>query len=756
MKKNILFLLLIISSISNAKITKGKNRTHVLLKSNVEVETKFKKNNKQFTKLKYRPIDFTLTTNNDKLKFNFVLQGSRQNIFKPDFAIRYDTIKLNKSPEVKIIKEKDFFGDEIISEEYYGNKFTYTDKKDEFTTDPRYLQIALSQHVEKALFDTLNKNNNIHVHDHDHGDHSHHNHDHSHEHSDDDDDHDHLHEHNREHLDLFTPKLKKITKESNDAQLKTSLEYFNGFNGFKWTQYLTSFKEEDRKHFAGESIIEGKNINLFNDNISLSFVPRFYFNAYKLKPLLTELDLDLRYKKDENTTLGIYAYNGLQLQAINEKDKYKNKVEFFYDYNTEKHRQHKFYEILNHEHDKEDQIKVKLGLTHVGDYEKHLFTVPDLKNKYKRKDEKFTTELELKLKKTNIFTDNLVLENNLNIKHNYEQTQDSKKVYINFFEYKFENEEDKYLKNDPDFLSDSSKIKEFLYKNDDGFELHTVYEKKINDPLLGNERTIKYMKIIKSKLLDDSGLENAKTTIHNIELENKTKAKYKYKGFNFNLKNTLKTKSLVGKNNTLINNKLETSVDRDLFKNFNLKLKLNNEYNTILKNNTYNHQTNLLGLGFDASYTHTFDDLRVKTGFDFTFSIQNRIAKKEFLLASKHPDLLEKTLTREEYEEKFPNSKYEDYLEIKEYTKELADSLRKQLQEENNKWVYGHEIDLKPYIELKAKIIKGLYLTIKGEANIQFKRDNFLRLYNDFVPKADKTTYSGTDTKFTLNLQYRY
>lgn len=390
MKKT--FILLFI--LSSFTFSKGKT-VRIEYKANTEFEAP-KRGKLWFApSVKYTLGDLTISSMDSKWKFNVLVQGKRSLINRPDIAFRNENLSvIEEKYEPEKIEEKtnNFFGENIKKfEKWYGHKY------DPSATYKLKVRSGDVNSVEKAIFHDETQG---HVHDHSDPDHDH-EHEHNHE---EGEEHNHSHSENRQDLNILSSRYKKLIRETNDIQAKASIQYFNGLNGFKYTQYLTSFLEKhgELRKYKGDGILELKNTNVFNDKFSLSFIPRLLTRKV-LSPLAFELDTDFRYKHDDNTVIGAYLYNGIQLENMKERLNFKNRIEIFYDNNQEARRFHKFYEVLDHEHEKINQFKVSAAYTHKGNYQKESF--PEIANlQFNQKDDKHRLDLAVKYKKNRLFS----------------------------------------------------------------------------------------------------------------------------------------------------------------------------------------------------------------------------------------------------------------------------------------------------------------------------------------------------------------
>ncbi|VWL85709.1 hypothetical protein [Oceanivirga miroungae] len=450
MKKSLLILGIIpYIAMSSDKTLYGTNN------SNVKVQN-IKRGKLKLSSITYTPLDFTLTSRNNFFKFNVKVSGQRDRINKSNTKSSFIPIKNKKLGEEENFSKKqgvltDYFNPKkIYNVEYttmFGQDFSVEESSGNISKIPLNNLYNFGNSLEYLIKRASGKKLVL-PHAHSHAGHSHnHNHNHDHDHN-----HDEEHTGYRNEFDTFIPFNSREYKEDEDLGIKASIDYFNNKVGFKLTHYFRRMVENEISHPNDETIAELKTHLLLKDKVSLNFRPRL--SLVKFNPTKFESDTDFRIKINENNFINSYMYNAIQLNSLDEKIKFKNIFSIDYDYNKEKLRSHKFYEIVDHEHEKEDRFRVKFSLTHDAKYDKPILKLKDYK--YSRKEDLFSYNAELNLKKSNAFIDNLTLENNFTYNQNIRK--------VKAFDFDFYTEK-KYLYNDKN-------SKAFINENIDHIENH--------------------------------------------------------------------------------------------------------------------------------------------------------------------------------------------------------------------------------------------------------------------------------------------
>lgn len=714
MKEKIFILLLL----SNFVFANERKNLRIDFKSNAEFNMP-KRGKLWFApSIKYTLADLTVSSLDSKWKFNVMLKGKRSIITSKDTAFESENLYVqNKEskPEEIIEKTSNFFGDtEIKYEVWHGTKYANTYK---FPT-PR---LGNTNSVEQAIF---NDEKQIHQHSHEDPDHDHeHTHEHTHEHN-------HSNVENRQDLNILSSRYKKLIKKTNDLQAKASVQYFNGLNGFKYTQYLTSFLEKDDevRRYGGDGILELKNTNVFNDKYSLSFIPRLYTRKI-FKPLAVELDTDFRYKYNDDTVIGAYVYNGMQLNNISERLNFKNRVELFYDKNKEAKRFHKFYEILDHEHEKIDQIKLFVAYTHKGNYQKNQFL--ELTGlQFNKKDDKHQVDIGLKYKKTNLLIKDLVFENETKFKYRYETEKISDGTYSVSNEYKFENiiDRDIMIKNGKiNGASPHELVDKKIYKTKDGYEVHRVFEtiREYKENEFENKvskKKIRYLEIIKAIPSKNQKLVIDKSkTKNNINIKNDTKIEYK----NFMIENKLDYSTLLSKVEHNVKNKVKISYKKEIGKNVIITPYLEDEVSHYSSKNDY-YTINSFKPGVDIKYIYDkIENIKLTFGLDTAYEIIQRKAPENRLLGRRENN---------NYYNKFPD-------------------LKDQVKNEADKWVYGASISFKPYAQVDWNINNNLVFKVDTEVQMK-KEKTVVATFDGYYPASKEFGRINANAKLKCSLEY--
>ncbi|WP_197407627.1 hypothetical protein, partial [Oceanivirga salmonicida] len=361
MKKKLILFAFFLSILSNAKVSKT---VHFDMKSSVDTNYF----NGQNLSIKYIPIDLKIRTHRDKFVYFFKVRGERGDIKESNEVYRHVKTK----PEGLI--------------EDFRKGFELEKKGNNYET-PSTDIIHLSK-------------------DHFHSPHEHDDTLFGHEHSIFEKDHEHHHDPNT--LGLENAISTKPVKETDDLQLKLGIFYKpNKYSNVKLTLFPFSYNGDERR-YHNSIVLDVDHTHLFKKNLSLTVKPKFTTYDFYI-PTLVENRTYLKYALDENTVLTGYLYNGLQVNNLNEKNNFKNSLSLTYDYNTEKNRGHEFYEVLDHEHEKIDQIKFNIRLGHEGIY--LLNPINNAKTKFDEKVNIINTTVDFVYKKTDFFAKDLVFSN---------------------------------------------------------------------------------------------------------------------------------------------------------------------------------------------------------------------------------------------------------------------------------------------------------------------------------------------------------
>lgn len=662
MKKNLLLLSILLLNISYSK------NTHIKLKSLVETNFLKTYNTEKMpnTSIKYIPLEGKIYNKTKHGMFNvfFKIRGERQNILTSDHEYIFIDSKMPTDiPKGKIVID----GDE--------NNLIDTLVEDEENLQKLYSTAHLHYHG-------------------------------PHEHDeigfDEDCDEEHEHEHNHDTFAPLTKKWVKPVRKNNDFQAKIGVEYIpNSLNKFSLIYMPTLYRGDDLRYYKS-FILDAKNTNLIKDNFALAFNTRLT-TINNFTPYLSDIGVHLRYALDENTTIGLSGKNKFQLNILNDYHNFKNTINIFYDYNKEKYRAHKFYEVLDHEHEKLEQYKIDFTLHHSGTY-----TLPDSakeKLKYASKVNMYEFKLKQKIKKPNFLIDNLTFENVTDIDYTLGFIENAHKYVSTYKLYSMgkPNNSQKNLKvdevynnYDADKTDDLSEVWFEKYSNDlskiDG-QMGVIYK---NNPYL--------IKKAKEAIYFDKYKKQNRLNL--FELKNVTKLTYK----NFELKNSLYlSKDNIFKN-FAIDNELKASLT---YKKgiFEIKPYAIYNYDAFYNNSLNRYNYNILTPGIDLSLSFKKDNHNLKVGVDTKNDIQFRVASDVGI-----------------------NEENGDKSEI-------------------NKIVMGNVFYIKPYIKISSKLSDNI--TLKGDLNYEYMKSFDVTRGNKYTMYKAKT-FTQHNIKTKISLQYEW
>lgn len=574
MKKKLIFILLL----ALATQSYSKN-IRIKAKSKIETESNFMEN-KNLTSINYIPFQATIYTKpkeGEYLNFFFKFRGSRKNIKEANKTFYL----VDSKPITKIEDGKSTnLADQMSKvEEYKETKY----KNDIYST----------------------------VHNHYHGPHEHdYNITEDHEHDDDE------HEHNHDTFATISKKYVRPTfTNDEDIQFKMGIEYLpNKFTKLKLTYMPLSYNGDDFK-YRNSIIADTTYTKLFNsDKMSIVINPKLTtINGFT--PYFIDFKTAFRYAKDENTTIGLELDNKLQTNVLNDYHNFKNSLNFTYDYNTEKKRFHKYWEILDHEHEKIDQSKIYLGITHTGTYT--INSLKDAKLKYERKIDNIETKLNYTYKKTNFFIKDLIFETNFNLISNLGFTTLGKEYNITHELYSFSKTKNPSIEN----------VNNFGKTTKDMYDAWYYVQKEDTSSYLYNKfyiyNSMPYIIQEKGQATNPNAYKKPLIKINDFEFKNKTRVKYK----NFDLKN-----SFYYYNNYIFSNQ---SLDNEMkilytqkYKSLTLIPSYKHEFDAFFTKQGKHYHYNLFTLGLDINNEFLFDDLSFKLGFDISNEFQIRKATK--------------------------------------------------------------------------------------------------------------------------------
>jgi hypothetical protein len=574
MKKKLIFILLLALAIQSY----SKN-IRIKAKSKIETESNFM-GNKNLTSINYIPFQATIYTKPKEgkyLNFFFKFRGSRKNIKEANKTFYL----IDSKPTTKIEEGKltNLVDNMSKVEEYKETKY----KNDIYST----------------------------IHNHYHGPHEHdYNITEDHEHDDDE------HEHNHDTFATISKKyVRPIFTNDEDIQFKMGIEYLpNKFTKLKLTYMPLSYNGDDFK-YRNSIIADTTYTKLFNhDKMSIVINPKLTtINGFT--PYFIDFKTAFRYAKDENTTIGLELNNKLQTNVLNDYHNFKNSLNFTYDYNTEKKRFHKYWEILDHEHEKIDQSKIYLGITHTGTYT--INSLKDAKLKYERKIDNIETKLNYTYKKTNFLIKNLIFETNFNLISNLGFTTLGKEYNITHELYSFSKTKNPSIENINNFGTTPSDMYDAWYyvqKEDTSSYFYNKFYIYNNMPYIIQE---------KGQATKPNAYKKSLIKINDFEFKNKTRVKYK----NFDFKN-----SFYYYNNYILSNQ---SLDNEMkilytqkYKSLTLIPSYKHEFDAFFTKQGKHYHYNLFTLGLDINNEFIFDDLSFKLGFDISNEFQIRKATK--------------------------------------------------------------------------------------------------------------------------------
>lgn len=620
MTKKILLALLIIH-VSYA------NNTHIKLKTSFETNST-KALGKDITSIKYIPIEGKIyhKTNHGMFNVFFKLRGERKNIHVPD------------------------------------TNFVFTDSKMYAGAPEGHIDAPVN---ENNLIDTLleeqTKLQNLYsgVHLHYHGPHEHDEIGLDEDHSDEEE-----HEHNH---DTFSPITKKWVKPvflNNDFQAKIGVEYLpNSLNKFALTYIPTIYNGDDIMYYKS-FIFDIKNTNLIKDKFAITFNPRLT-TINHFTPYILNTGVHLRYAIDKDTTIGLSGVNKFQLDNLKDYRNFKNSITLFYDYNKEKFRAHKFYEILDHEHEKLEQYKLEFKFDHTGTY-----TLPDSKKeklKYASKVNQYEFKLKQKIKKPDFLIKGLTFENVTDLNYTLGYIENAHK-YLGTYKL--------YSLHKPTQADKNLKVDEIYNKENHLQEFSHTWSNEDLSLIEGQVGVLKgakmyFIKKRKEAIYFDQYSKEKRINL--FELKNVTKIDYN----NFKLKNSL----YLSKDNFFktfaLDNELTLSY---LYKNgiFEAKPYITHNYDVFYKKDLKLYDYNVLTPGIDVSINYKKDNFSLKLGTDIKNDFQFRRATRLGI-----------------------NDTLGDQNEI-------------------DKLVKGSIIYVKPYLKVENKL--GDHLTVKGDFSYEYMK----------------------------------
>lgn len=653
-------------------------------------------NSIHISKLKYVPINFNIY--HEGFKANLTLKGDRLGFSGKKTSFRL--VDLNVNEDLNIPSN-------------YSEPFNHKIVID--YREPNF------DEVEGKIFS--NDIGHVHDHDHEHG----HSHDHGH-------DHNHSHDHSHEHsnligktLNLTNHKITRKIKEPNNIQAKATFEYTKKEYGIKYTKYLTTYFEEERKYFKNDAILQGKYI-LKDKNLSLGILPRLYFRYGK--PLLLENNSYLRYKENDDLIFGIDIYNGRSLDRSDEKIDKKNGFEAFVDYSKERKRAHEFWEIVDHEHEKIDRLKFHFSYYNNVNYKLNPFYYDLEEYKYdviKRND---VYKAGLNFKKSFPKTKGLSIKNDFDIKVNIDNTKKINRKYFLMHTFMFKSEEDKNKAFDVngDLIATASEyalVSKKIQKRDIGYKVLNFYREELEN----SNETIEYYVLNNITAIAGEGYtyENKK----DLSINNNFNITYKNRNFDVNMYN--KTDILHGFNSgeTSIKNKSSLKYTHKFKNGFEISPSVENNYYGIAKNSKLPFQINTFDINLDSSYKYENEKIKLKVGFNVGNGYVSRKVPRSYLTGYNFKNFTH-AIENEEERERFLN----------------------QEKNEANKWVHGFNINFKEYFSLEYAPVSSFKINLEGEAKHKFEKSVTRKLTGNFNPKDKKVLIVPTKYKVNLALKF--
>lgn len=687
MKKTLL-LLSLIPLISQAK------EFNFNLKSDIKVNQEISKDldgNHIFeTSYQTTPISFSATSKDKKLNFGLVFKSKRDNFFTPDTVLY---AKSAKAPYIeggiKEINGKKL--DELNFKFYDSTTIPFTHLED-------IPLAAKTQH---------------HHHHHHHG----HSHDHSHDHN-----HDHDHEEHEDNLDeSYTLELREsrkyeTLKANNDFQTKIFAEYNpSKFLGAKLTFYPTGYNEENRRYDGKNFKLEAKVIHLINENTSISLNPKYYTLNY-ISPLLAENNLALKHKLKNEAVLSSNLFSALQLNILDEKYRFENKIDLSYDKSKESMKFHEFYEIVDHEHEKLEQTKFNAFFSHKGTYIKNA----DKNGKFKfdGKGDEYNYGFNFNFKKQNFLTKGLEFKNDFSISRELRKTQ-----IFKWYNSVAEIHSD--LDRRPSRWSDRTTAKETHFEKDRS-KIEFVEER------IFFRTNRKYY--IKNTLTPLEKEGDKKIVINKLDISNKTKASWKYKRVNFELTNEFSLKKdFLKDEEDKLTNKFLLNAQRRFKGYYVINPRIGNETKYFKKELVEGVgkaiETSIL-TGVDLKYVKNEGNLKLETGLDLGADLQFRKANKDFFL-----------LTSGRSEENIAS---------------LPEGIQEYIKKERDKFVFGPKFTIRPHFDATYKLSDNLSVGAKAEVLFTASKDVNKRVRNNYSPVYDKVSFKETKAKVALKLDYTW
>lgn len=631
----------------------------VLAKSNYRAQLKTEAdlfvNNGSYIGMTYRPLELKISDRASKYEFGLKVRGQRGDITQKD------TVFLFENREIEDLLE--------IPSEYttHIEGSPYTEEYD--------------------IIGGLGKG-------HYHSPHEHENATHSHSIFEDEDEHEHKHDSNI--LEIENPRwLKPVTKNT-DIQLKLWAKYRPVKLTTLKLSYMPFTYDGDERRYNNSLLAEAEYIKVFNDKYSISLRPKYTTEKF-IKPLLAELTTDFKYKIDKDTTFKASMYNALQFKVFSEKRNFRNALELTYDYSKEARQFHKFYENLDHEHEKIDQTKVSLKLAHNGSY--LLNPIKNANLKYDEKNDIFTTELNFVYKKSDFLTEGLTFENNLEVKNEINKnTTNNRKYEVNSKLYL--TEEDPNVRDKiRDIMTNGYVSSKIRHQNEDKSKYEDYFFYELNGK--------KYL-IVESGVSDNPTTYTSKVLYNNLNIDNKTKISYN----DFEISNDFELETDFKGNKVVVYNRIKASYENKIAK-FTIKPHVEHLYAPLfVKGEGVPIVYNIFKLGADINYFRNFEDLKIKVGVKSEAGMQLRKAKDGYV---------------------------------------ADDNVA-----EANKWVIGWQLAITPYIKSEYNINDNASVFMTAKAPFIFSKSAISSNRNKFNAVEDKFSFKRYSAEIKLGLKYTW
>lgn len=432
--------------------------------------------------------------------------------------------------------------------------------------------------------------------------------------------------------------------------------------------------------------------------------------------MLAENNLTLKHKLKNDAVISSNLFSAIQLNILNEKYRFENKLDLTYDNSKESVKFHDFYEIVDHEHEKLEQTKLNLFFSHKGTYIKNANK--NSKYKYDGKGDEYKYGINFNFKKQNFLIDGLEFKNDFSLEKEIRTTQ-SFKMYNSVAEIYTENPDlipkilDKVIAKEVSFEPDRSKIV-FVEERENYKTKEKYYIKNTLTPIEYDG---------KKKRVTDT-----------LKIENKTKATYTYNKIKFEATNEFNlNKDYLKESEDKITNKFLINAQKRFNGYFVINPRIGNEtkyFEKEIYNGTGKALETALLTGVDLKYVKNEGPLNLEAGIDLGANLQFRKVNKNFffLTAGRSEASLER----------------------------LPDNLKEYIKNEKNKFVFGPKFTIKPHLSVKYQINDNL--SVNSDAEIEFvaSKNVYQRLHGDYIPVDNKITFKDTTAKIKLGINYNW